>query len=155
MAARSLILWTTSGAIVSVELDLFVLDASAVLRLFLADGPLPPRLEPAVDRGCRGDAWLLAPDLLWIECTSVLLKQVRRGLLSAEEANELQAELSQLPIRSEPASGLCGMALQLATQHQLSAYDALYLALTLREKACLITADQQLQQAAQRCGCVQ
>jgi hypothetical protein len=122
MAARSLILWTIFGGIVSIELDLFVLNASAVLRLFLADGPLPSRLEPAVERGCRGDAWLLPSDLLWIECTSVLLKQVRRGLLSAEEAAEVQAELSQLPICAEPASGLCGMALQ---------------------------------QAAQRCGCVQ
>lgn len=139
----------------SVEPDLFVLDASAVLRLFLVDGPLPPRLESAVERGCRGDAWLLAPDLLWIECTSVLLKQLKRGLLSAQEATELQADLCQLPIRPEPAGSLCGMALQLATQHQLSAYDALYLALALRDKAYLITADQQLHQAAQRCGCVQ
>jgi len=138
---------------VSVEPDVFVLDASAVLRLYLLDGPLPPRLEPAVARGIRGDAWLLAPDLLWIECASVLLKQVRREALSANEASELLKEIGRLPIRTTSSEGLCGSAFALAASQGLSAYDALYLALSLREAACLITADQKLQIAAERCGC--
>jgi len=37
----------------------FVLDTSALLRLYLADGPLPPSLELAMQRGCSGDALLL------------------------------------------------------------------------------------------------
>ena len=44
--------------------DAFVLDTSALLRLYLADGPLPPSLELAMQRGCSGD--------------SLLLKQVQR-----------------------------------------------------------------------------
>ena len=37
----------------------FVLDTSALLRLYLADGPMPPSLELAMQRGCSGDALLL------------------------------------------------------------------------------------------------
>jgi len=37
----------------------FVIDTSALLRLYLADGPLPPSLELAMQRGCSGDALLL------------------------------------------------------------------------------------------------
>ena len=58
--------------------DAFVLDTSALLRLYLADGPLPPSLELAMQRGCSGDAFLLIPDLCLLECASVLLKQVQR-----------------------------------------------------------------------------
>jgi hypothetical protein len=57
------------------QTDVFVLDTSALLRLYLADGPLPPSLEPAIQRGCTGDALLLVPDICLLECASVLLKQ--------------------------------------------------------------------------------
>jgi len=63
--------------------DVYVLDTSALLRLYLADGPMPPSLEPAIQRGCSGDALLLIPDLCLLECASVLLKQVQRHLLRA------------------------------------------------------------------------
>ena len=39
------------------DLEGFVLDASALLRLYLADGPLPASLEAVMERGCRGPAW--------------------------------------------------------------------------------------------------
>ncbi|MFM2152438.1 MAG: hypothetical protein RL199_873, partial [Pseudomonadota bacterium] len=41
----------------------FVLDSSALLRLYLPDGPLPAGLESAVELAGRGDALLLAPQL--------------------------------------------------------------------------------------------
>ena len=77
------------AAAAQVPSDLFVLDTSALLRLYLADGPLPPSLEPAIQRGCSGDALLLIPDLCLLECASVLLKQVQRQLLSADECRAL------------------------------------------------------------------
>lgn len=77
-----------------------MLDASALLRLYLADGPLPERLEAVMERGCRGEEVLLVPDLCWLEITSVLSRQISRALLSAEEAVELLAELQRLPLRT-------------------------------------------------------
>jgi hypothetical protein len=55
------------AASAQIQPDAFVLDTSALLRLYLADGPLPPSLELAMQRGCRGDALLLIPDLCLLE----------------------------------------------------------------------------------------
>jgi len=45
------------------QTDVVVLDTSALLRLYLADGPLPTSLEPAIQRGCTSDALLRG---LWL-----------------------------------------------------------------------------------------
>jgi predicted nucleic acid-binding protein len=136
------------------QTDLFVLDTSALLRLYLADGPLPPSLEPAIQRGCTGDALLLVPDLCLLECASVLLKQVQRQLLSADECRALLADLLQLPLRLTSATELACAALDQAMVLSLSVYDASYLALALKHGARLITADKQLAKAALSLGCL-
>lgn len=130
-----------------------VLDASALLRLYLADGPLPERLEAVMERGCRGEGVLLVPDLCWLELTSVLSRQISRTLLSAEEAADLLAELQRLPLRTMASMELCSTVLQLSQVQRISVYDATYLALALRYGAILLTADQQLAGAAARTGC--
>jgi predicted nucleic acid-binding protein len=132
----------------------YVVDTSALLRLYLADGPLPPSLEPAMQRGCRGDALLLVPDLCLLECASVLLKQVQRTLLTPEEAQALLADLLQLPLRCTPAADLVNASLEIATKQSLSVSDACYLALALRHGAALITADEQLAKVARFLGCL-
>lgn len=130
-----------------------VLDASALLRLYLADGPLPPTLEAVMERGCRSEGVLLIPDLCWLEMTSVLARQITRELLSDAEAQELLDELQRLPLRTMATSDLCLSALKLAQQQGLSVYDATYLALAQRHGAVLLTADERLSAAARRCGC--
>jgi predicted nucleic acid-binding protein len=132
----------------------FVIDTSALLRLYLADGPLPPSLEPAMERGCRGDAMLLVPDLCLLECASVLLKQVQRSLLTPEESRALLADLLQLPLRPTASAELVSASLEQAMTLSLSVYDACYLALALRHGAPLITADEQLAGAARSLGCL-
>ena len=134
--------------------DAFVLDTSALLRLYLADGPLPPSLELAMQRGCSGDALLLIPDLCLLECASVLLKQVQRQLLSLDECRALLADLLQLPLRPTSASELAVAALEQAMALSLSVYDASFLALALKHDALLITADKQLAKAAASLGCL-
>jgi len=119
--------------------DVYVLDTSALLRLYLADGPMPPSLEPAIQRGCSGDALLLIPDLCLLECASVLLKQVQRQLLSPDECRALLADVLQLPLRATSASDLASEALDQAMALSLSVYDASYLALALKQGAHLIT----------------
>ena len=130
-----------------------VLDASALLRLYLADGALPPTLEAVIERACRSDAVLLVPDLCWLELTSVLGKQITRGLLSDEEAQALLGELQLLPLRTIATADLCPTVLRLSQEQRVSAYDATYLALALRHGAVLLTADDRLAGAARRCGC--
>ena len=134
--------------------DVYVLDISALLRLYLADGPMPPSLEPAIQRGCSGDALLLIPDLCLLECASVLLKQVQRQLLSPDECRALLADVLQLPLRATSASDLASEALDQAMALSLSVYDASYLALALKQGAHLINADKQLARAAATLGCL-
>jgi len=136
----------------SIKNDVFVIDTSALLRLYLADGPLPPSLEPAIQRACTGDALLLVPDLCLLECASVLLKQVQRHLLSDDECRALLADVLQLPLRPTSSSELAAAALDQAIALSLSVYDASYLALALKHGACLITADKQLAKAAASLG---
>jgi hypothetical protein len=120
--------------------DAFVLDTSALLRLYLADGPLPPSLEPAMQRGCSGDA--------------LLLKQVQRQLFSLDECRALLVDLLQLPLRPTSASELAVAALEQAMALSLSVNDASFLALALKHGALLITADKQLAKAAASLGCL-
>jgi len=109
------------------QTDVFVLDTSALLRLYLADGLLPTSLEPAIQRGCTGDALLLVPDLCLLECASVLLKQVQRELLGVDECRALLADVLQLPLRPTSSSELATEALDQALVLSLSVYDASFL----------------------------
>jgi predicted nucleic acid-binding protein len=133
--------------------DCHVLDASALLRLYLADGPLPADLETVMERGCRGEGVLLIPDLCWLEMTSVLRKQVIRERLSPVEVSEILGEILRLPLRALPTADFCLSAFQLSEQYLLTVYDASYLAVALRHGAVLISADERLASAARRSGC--
>ena len=70
------------------------------------------------------------------QCLSVLLKQVQRQLLSADECRALLADVLQLPLRPPSSSELACAALDQA------------MALALKHSAALITADNQLAKAA-------
>ena len=107
-----------------------------------------------MERGCRGDAMLLVPDLCLLECASVLLKQMQRSLLTPEESRCLLADLLQLPLRPTASAELVIASLEQAMTLSLSVYDACYLALALRHGAPVITADEQLAKAARSLGCL-
>jgi len=136
------------GPIVNVDLKV-VLDASALLRLYLSDGVLPEGLEQVLEGASRGEVLIVVPDLLYLEAASVLTKQVRFQLLSLDQARGLLQEIGRLPLRSVPASELKMDALTIALADGLTVYDAAYLALARRERARLLTVDSKLQKAAQ------
>ncbi len=121
-----------------------VVDTSALIRLFVPDGPLPEGLEAAVDAAWRGDALLMAPDLLLAEIGQVLRKKERAGYLRKEESDEILAAVLALPIEVLPHRPLLADALDLARETNLTVYDALFLALAKGRGAALISADEQL-----------
>jgi len=57
-----------------------VVDTSALLRLFIPDGPVPAGMESALRHAERGNNLLLAPELILAEAAQVLLKNRKRGL---------------------------------------------------------------------------
>ena len=131
---------------------MWVIDTSALIRLFVPDGPLHPEVETAFNRAASGADLVLAPQLLLAEAANVLLRKRRRGELSAQELGELLQAVESLPIRLCEHESLLLPACALAEAHGLTAYDALYLALAERHGAHLITSDEALDKVARDLG---
>lgn len=129
-----------------------VVDTSALLRLFIPDGPIPEGLTRLLREAERGESALLAPELILPEAAQVLLKKSRQGLLTRVETEELLECIVSLPIKLFGHKALIRRASALAREHKLTVYDALFLALAEEKNAKLITADQILQKAANKLG---
>ena len=78
----------------------------------------------------------------------------RRGDTTAGEVEAFLAHLEELPIRVDPMGSAKAFSrtLGLARSYALSAYDAAYLELAIREHAPLATLDKSLRKAAARAG---
>ena len=131
---------------------IWVVDTSALVRLFVPDGPVPETLERAIQSAERGEDALLAPDLVLAEAGQVLHKKRLARLLTEEEVETLVAHILALPLRITPHSDILASACTIASRQGLTVYDALFLALAEKHAARLITADSTLQAAADRMG---
>jgi predicted nucleic acid-binding protein len=129
----------------------FALDASTTLAWFLPD-EASATADQALDR-LTGETALVPPG--WSgEVANGFLVAERRGRLTAVETARSLARLSALPIRVVPTpfDAVWDRALGLAREHNLTAYDAAYLELAIRERAALATLDVDLRAAAHRAG---
>ena len=131
---------------------IWVIDTSALIRLFVPDGPIHPELETAFNRAASGADVVLAPQLLLAEAGNVLLRKQRRGELSAQELNELLQAIAALPIRFCKHGPSLLPACTLAQAHNLTGYDALYLAAAEQHGARLMTSDDALDKVARAMG---
>ena len=122
----------------------FVVDASVAAGWFLPDEPTDIADILAL-RMQQDDT--LAPDLFWREALSLLLTALRRGRIPETAVYISLDRLATIPLRNAGASDAVTTA-RLAIKHGLSAYDAAYLELALRERAPLATLDKKLAAAA-------
>lgn len=129
-------------------MNLYVLDASAWLRMFLGDGPMPDGLAEAVVAVERGDAGFVAPELILVEAAHALHRKVQRGVLSAAESDALWEDMGRTPMDLLPAAEHMAGAREMARRLKLSVYDALYAAVAAHLGARLFTADAALARAA-------
>lgn len=107
-----------------------VVDASVLVDALLIDGAARARLA---------EANLQAPDLIDAELLSVLRRLVLAGRLSEQHARRALATSQQLGLRRHTSRHLWLRAWQLRAN--LTAYDALYVALAEQLGATLLTAD--------------
>ena len=129
-----------------------VVDTSALMRLFLPDGPVPEGLD-AFFRGVEnGSNIAIAPELLIVESVNVVLKKQQQNELSDSDANGLISLLQQMPIRYFSHQPLYSNIHRIASETGLSAYDAMFLALAQDRGAALFTADKKLQAEANKRG---
>jgi len=85
--------------------------------------------------------------VLWpIEVGNVLLVATRRGRITEDDWPRIRDDLAALPIDIDPESceRVLDTVLPIASEYQLSVYDAMYLELALRLKLPIASLDQKL-----------
>lgn len=121
---------------------MIVLDASAALE-WLLQTPAGQKIEARIFS--RNES-LHAPHLLDLETAQVLRRLVREGALSASRAEEALDDLQELRLTRYPHFVLLTRIWQL--RHNLTAYDAAYVALAETLGASLVTRDARLSSAS-------
>ena len=126
----------------------YVLDASAMLRLFLEDGPVPNGLIEATDKAEACESIFLVPELFWAETAHVLHRRRKMGQLDSAELKRMWKDVQGLPAQSLSHAPYLIAAMEFADAHDLSVYDALYLAIADNFRIPLLSADKKLHNAA-------
>jgi predicted nucleic acid-binding protein len=124
-----------------------VLDCSAILAWFY-DDETTPAVRQVVEMLVENGAWV--PSLWSLEVANILETGVRRGRHDVAFRDATLADLSLLPISTDPETGkqAWNATLQLAHRHRLTLYDAAYLELAQRRRLPLATLDSDLRAAA-------
>ena len=117
---------------------MIVVDASAITE-FLLQTPLGQRVESRLFRGVDE---LHAPHLIDVEVLQALRRLAREGDVLPERAQEAFDDLMTLAVRRHAHLDLLGRAWEL--RDNLTAYDAVYVALAEAADAPLVTCDARL-----------
>jgi predicted nucleic acid-binding protein len=118
-----------------------VVDASALLE-FLLQTPMGARVEARLFRDAHE---CHSPHLVDVEVTQGLRRLVRAGEVSADRAADAIADLADLDLHRHPHLDLLTRAWKL--RQNVTAYDAMYVALAEALDAPIVTCDRPLAKA--------
>ena len=119
---------------------MLVVDASALAPALADDGR-----DGDIARARLRSQTLVAPELIDLETTSVIRSQLQAGHLDARRAELALVDLIELPLRRVPHRPLLARCWEL--RHNLTVYDAAYVALAELLDVVLLTADARLERA--------
>ena len=122
-----------------VSAEPYVIDSSATVE-YLLDTDVGLQVAELID-----GAHLIAPEMLDAEVLSALRRLVQQGHVSETAALESLSKLNDLPIERVSHRTLTRAAWEL--RHNVSAYDALYVAIAQERGATLLTFDGPLTRA--------
>lgn len=127
-----------------------VIDCSMVLSWCFPDEG--DNESEAILEAARGRE-LVAPTLLKLEFVNGLIVAERRKRISRSQFKEFLKDFIDLGVNfaGEDPVNSDGKTIELARAHQLTAYDASYLALAVERKLPLATHDASLKRAARKC----
>lgn len=126
--------------------DIFILDNSVLAKCFFKE----KGTEEAnfFLRGLdQGEIKIILPEICFAEFGSTCLKQVRRRIISIDEALRHVDSLIKLPVQWFPDRELLNVAVENAYYFDISIYDALYVSLAEVYVSPLVTADKALYNA--------
>ena len=122
----------------------YVVDASVGIKLFVEEEFSEQAHALFSHLAAEPPAELYVPDLFYMECTNILLKYMRRFGRSLDDSQADLADLNRLALKSTPTADLMEEALSLASEKNLTAYDACYAVLAGQLDIPMITADKSL-----------
>lgn len=120
---------------------MIVVDASALAPTLIDDGEAGNRA-----RSRLAGRSLTAPQLIDLEVAAAIRRQERLGRVDEASARDALADLAQMPLDRRPHRPLLERCWDL--RHNLSVYDAAYVALAELLGAPLLTADIRLARAS-------
>jgi predicted nucleic acid-binding protein len=125
--------------------SVFVVDASVVVKWFV-----PEIHSDAARRLLVLPHEYVAPDLLFAETADTIWKKIGREELTAEDGQELVADIGQIAVQTVSCRGLAEDAHAVAHATGRTVYDSMYVALAVRLNTRAITADDRLEAALKR-----
>ena len=126
-----------------------MIDTSALIRLYITDGPSLDFLEECINTAYKAETILIIPELALAEAGQVLWKKAKRTYLTQAEVDEIISVILELPIQIVSHHDYLKEALSLDRRHNLTVYDALFLAVAFRKSGDLTAADEKLKRAFQ------
>lgn len=129
-----------------------MLDASVAVAWCFAD-EATSFTDGILDLLANGTT-VMVPALWPLEVSNAILSAERKKRLTVAQATAFLRRVSGLPISLDamPLGHAFSEVLSVARQHQLTAYDAAYLELALRQDLPLATLDEPLRRSARAAG---
>ena len=117
-----------------------VVDSSLLVSALVDTGPHGRWAETVI-----ADGGLVAPELVWVEAMNTLRRLEHARRISASEANAAHEDLMQLDLQAFPFDPFAERVWQL--RHNLTSYDAWYVAVAEALDLPLATLDKRLARA--------
>ena len=134
----------------------FVLDASVTMCWFFLDGKPAERTYAlsVLDAMKLSETSALVPVTWGLETSNLIGRAEMKGLITEAQSGAFLEMLASIDISADTAtfSRALSDTLQLSRRHRISAYDASYLELAIREGIPLATLDEDLRKAANKAG---
>lgn len=130
-------------------MTVLVLDASVALKWAIpsANETLTTESLQLLQRYVDGDVNFIVPDIFWAEIANVLWRGARQHQWPQTLAEAAASAMKDRAFTTVSSQTLLDDALTIAFAHDRSVYDCLYVALAIRAKAQMITADERLANA--------
>lgn len=127
-------------------MSILIVDASVAAKWVLprANETLVDEAFDLLRRYTDGQFRFYVPDLFWVELSNILWKAVRLRRWTRSGAEVALSAMKARKLLTAPSLPLLEEACAIALTFDRTVYDSVYVALALRSKAQLVTADERM-----------